>query len=184
MNESITKYRFKIAVVGDGQVGKTSLIKKFTQGSFKKDYVKTIGAQFSVYDKEIDEDTIRLLFWDIAGQQDFNFLRPSFFKNSRAAIIVFSLEENDLGKESFKHIPNWYNDIKQFCGNIPVVIFANKVDLINESDLNHAEIEKVVEKNQFLGYSITSAKTDQGVIEAFNSIIDELYHIHKEISTV
>jgi small GTP-binding protein len=184
MNETIKKYRFKIAVVGDGQVGKTSLIKKFTKGSFKKDYIKTIGAQFSVYDKDINDDTIRLLFWDIAGQQDFNFLRPSFFKNSRAAIIVFSLEDNDLGKESFKNIPNWYNDIKQFCGNIPVVLFANKVDLINERDLNHADIEKVVDKNQFFGYSITSAKTGKGVIEAFNSIIDELYNMHKEISTV
>jgi small GTP-binding protein len=184
MSETIKKFRFKIAVVGDGQVGKTSLIKKFTKGSFKKDYIKTIGAQFSVYDKEIDDDAIRLLFWDIAGQQDFNFLRPSFFKNSRAAIIVYSLEKNYLGKDSFTNIPNWNKDIKQFCGNIPVVVFANKVDLINENDLSHTEIAELVEKNQFLGYFITSAKTGQGVIEAFNSIIDELYNMHKEISEV
>jgi small GTP-binding protein len=184
MNETIKKYRFKVAVVGDGQVGKTSLIRKFTKGSFKKDYIKTIGAQFSVYDKEMNDDTIRLLFWDIAGQQDFNFLRPSFFKNSKAAIIVFSLEDNDLGKESFKNIPNWYNDIKQFCGNIPVVLFANKVDLINENDLDHAKIEKLVNNNNFFDYFITSAKTGQGVFKAFNAIIEELYNIHKEISSV
>ena len=55
MTEEGRKFRFKITVIGDGRVGKTSLIKKFTQGSFKKDYVKTIGAQFSVYDKEMGD---------------------------------------------------------------------------------------------------------------------------------
>ncbi|MFW9970944.1 MAG: Rab family GTPase, partial [Candidatus Odinarchaeota archaeon] len=124
MNVSGVKFNFKITVVGDGRVGKTSLIKKFTQEGFKEDYIKTIGAQFSVYLQEINQDKIKLLFWDIAGQDDFNFLRPSFFKNSRAAIIVYSLEENDLGEDSFSHISSWYKDIIQFCGEIPVVLFA------------------------------------------------------------
>ncbi|MFX1552002.1 MAG: GTP-binding protein, partial [Promethearchaeota archaeon] len=93
MSSSGAKFNFKITVVGDGRVGKTSLIQKFTQGGFQKDYIRTIGAQFSVFSKKINEDNIKLLFWDIAGQDNFNFLRPSFFKNSRAAIIVYSLEE-------------------------------------------------------------------------------------------
>ncbi|GAG77491.1 unnamed protein product, partial [marine sediment metagenome] len=97
MNTGGTNFKFKIAVIGDGMVGKTSLIKKFTKDSFSKDYIKTIGAQFSVFDKEINEHKIRLLFWDIAGQKDFDFVRTSFFNKSRAAIIVYSLEENDLG---------------------------------------------------------------------------------------
>ena len=104
MTEDGRKFRFKITVIGDGRVGKTSLIEKFTHGSFKKDYVKTIGAQFSVYDKDIGDDKVRLIFWDIAGQDQFHFLRPSFFNNSKAAIIVYSLEDNKLGLESFKHI--------------------------------------------------------------------------------
>ena len=104
MSEDNKKFRFKITVVGDGAVGKTSLIQKFTNDTFKTDYIKTIGAQFSVYDKKIENDKIKLLLWDIAGQDDFNFLRPSFFKNSVAAIIVYSLEENDLGEESLTQL--------------------------------------------------------------------------------
>ncbi|MFX0105178.1 MAG: Rab family GTPase [Candidatus Hodarchaeota archaeon] len=183
MNDSASKFTFKVTVVGDGKVGKTSLIRKFTQGSFQKEYIKTIGAQFSVYDKEINQDKIRLMFWDIAGQDDFNFARPSFFKNSRAAIIVYSLEENDLGKQSFKNISKWHEDIIKFCGEVPVVLFANKVDLIDDINFEKSVIQEIVDKRNFIGYFITSAKTGQGVINAFNTIIDELYRKFKALST-
>ena len=183
MNKENKQFRFKITVTGDGAVGKSSLIQKFTNGIFNKDYKKTIGAQFSAFDKKIDGDKIKLLFWDIAGQDDFNFLRPTFFKNSVAAIIVYSLEENELGKESFTHLQNWYNDIKKYCGDIPVVIFGNKVDLLDEKNFNKSEILEFIKENDLLGYYVTSAKTGKGVINAFNAIINELYNKFKELST-
>lgn len=177
------EFGFKITVIGDGGVGKTSLIKKFTKGTFEKDYVKTIGAQFSRYDKKINEDVINLIFWDISGQDDFNFLHPLFYKESRACIIVYSLEANDLGKDSFTHIRNWYNELKKYCGDIPVVLFANKVDLVIENNLNGLEIQNVVKEFNFLGYYITSAKTERGVIEAFDAIIEKLYYKYKKLSS-
>ncbi|MFW9943302.1 MAG: Rab family GTPase [Candidatus Thorarchaeota archaeon] len=182
MNDS-QKFSFKITIIGDGSVGKTSLIKKFTHGSFQKEYIKTIGAQFSRYDVEISGDQVRLLFWDIAGQDDFVFLRPSFYRESKAAIIVFSLEENDLGKRSFNHINDWHEDIKKHCGDIPIVVFANKVDLVDEQNLNKAKIQGVVKEQNFLDYYLTSAKTGQGVHEAFNAIINKLYSKYKAMSS-
>ena len=173
------KFRFKIVVIGNGSVGKTSLIQKFTQGTFQKDYLKTIGAQLSDYEVQIEEDKIKILLWDIAGQDDFHFLRPSFYRASNAAIIVYSLEKNELGKRSFEHIKNWYQDAKKFCGNIPVLLFANKVDLINEGSLNKSVIQDIIDEHNFLGYFLTSAKTGEGVNDAFNSLIKELYHNQK-----
>ncbi|MFX1327269.1 MAG: Rab family GTPase [Promethearchaeota archaeon] len=169
------EFRFKIVVVGDGAVGKTSLIKKFTKGTFEKDYVKTIGAQLSKYNKKINGDIIRLIFWDIAGQDDFNFLHHLFYKEAKAAIIVYSLEENELGQNSLTHIKNWHEVVVKNCENIPVVLFANKVDLVDESSLNSVEIQKLVSERNFLNFFFTSAKTGQGVIEAFNAIIEQLY---------
>jgi len=182
MSEIGKKFRFKITVIGDGMVGKTSLIKKFTKGSFVQDYVKTIGAQFSVFDKQINDDKIRLLFWDIAGQVDFNFIRASFFRKSRAAIIVFSLEDNELGEKSFKHVDDWYNDITEHCGDIPVVIFANKADLVENDSSDDSKLQKLVDKHKFLGFYKTSAKTGDGVIKAFNALIENLYHKFKALS--
>lgn len=178
------EFRFKIVVVGDGAVGKTSLIKKFTKGTFEMDYVKTIGAQFSKYNKEINEDMIRLIFWDIAGQEDFIFLHHFFYKETKAAIIVFSLEENDLGNNSFTHIENWYDELKKYCDDIPVVLFANKFDLIEKINIDISRIEELVKNYNFLNYYITSAMTGEGVIEAFNAIIEKLYLKYKNFASL
>jgi len=174
------EFRFKIVVVGDGAVGKTSLIKKFTKGTFEKDYIKTIGAQLSKYNKEINGDMIRLIFWDIAGQDDFNFLHHLFYKEAKAAIIVYSLEENELGQNSFTHIKNWHEVVVKNCGNIHAVLFANKVDLVDENSLTTTEIQKLAKEYNFLNFFFTSAKTGQGVVEAFNTIIERLYLKFKE----
>ncbi|MFX1501867.1 MAG: Rab family GTPase [Promethearchaeota archaeon] len=176
MSNSGKKLKFKITVIGDGRVGKTSLIKKFTLGTFETDYVETIGAQFSKFERQIDGDHIWLIFWDIAGQRDLDFLRPSFYRDSDAAIIVYSLEENELGRNSIRHVKDWNEDIKHFCGNIPIMLFANKVDLIDTDHIDQPKIEEMMNNFNFIGYYVTSAKTGQGIHEAFNKIIQNLYH--------
>jgi len=170
---------FKITVIGDGGVGKTSLIKKYTKGSFKKEYIKTLGAQFSKYDEKIENSAVKLFFWDIAGQKEFSFMRPTFYKGSKAAIIVFSLAPNEID-DSFKHISEWHEDIKKYCGNIPIVLFGNKMDLVIDEELNESRIEEIVDKRDFLGYYKTSAKTGNGVYKAFQAIIKDLYEKYKD----
>ena len=176
------KFRFKVAVIGDEGVGKTPLIKKFTTGSFKKDYVKTIGAQFSVFDKEIGDDRVRLIFWDIAGQDTFHFLRPSFFNNSNAAIIVFCLDYNKLGIETINHIPYWKDCIRTFCGDITIILFGNRVNLAYGNSLDDSDLQKLVLKYNFFNYYITSIHNAQNVIKAFNEIIEILYNKYKKLS--
>jgi len=168
-------YVFKITVIGDGAVGKTSLIKKYTQGSFQRDYIKTLGAQFSKYDEEIEGENCKLFFWDIAGQDQWKFMRPTFYKGSKAAIIVFSHTD----EESFDHVPKWHEDIKQYCGDIPIVLFGNKLDLVNEDDLNDKKVEKLAKKRKFLAYIKTSAKTGTGVYQGFQKIIRKLHSKYK-----
>jgi small GTP-binding protein len=178
MSSTENAFVFKITVIGDGAVGKTSLIKKYTQGSFQKDYIKTLGAQFSKYDEELDGNNVKLFFWDIAGQAEFMFMRPTFYKGSKAAIIVFSHAPEE--EESFEHVINWHDDIKKFCGDLPIVLFGNKIDLINEDELDDKNVKDLVKKRKFLGYYRTSAKTGSGVYEAFQAIIKDLYNKYKD----
>ena len=170
------KYKFKIVFIGDGGVGKTSLIRRFTQKSFEKQYIKTIGAQFSFYDKQVENNEVRSIFYDIAGQDKFNFMRKMFFKDSKAAVIVYSLLDDKNGKESFKNVKTWYTDVLKFCGSIPIAVIANKVDLTYENVVDIIDIREIFKENEFLGYYVTSAKTGQGVKKAFNSIIEGVYY--------
>ncbi|MCK4382106.1 MAG: GTP-binding protein [Candidatus Lokiarchaeota archaeon] len=163
-----------IIVIGDGAVGKTSLIKKYTKGSFENDYIKTIGAQFSKYDEDIEGNNCKLFFWDIAGQREFDFMRPTFYKGSKAAIIVFSHTD----EESFKNVLEWHEDIKSHVGDLPIVLFGNKIDLVEDDD--DEKIQEIVKERSFLGYYKTSAKTGSGVYEAFQAIIKNLYNKYKE----
>ncbi len=175
-------FLFKVSVIGDGRVGKTSLIRRFTKGNFDTNYAITIGAQFSEYKREIQGNKITLFFWDIAGQDCFHFVRPSFYAKSHAAIIVYSLEKNELGKQSYEDTLNWHREVKQFCGDIPIVLFANKVDLIDKNNLNNAKIKNLVDDLNLWDYYITSAKSGQGVHHAFNGIIEKLYYQNMPIS--
>ena len=167
----------KIAFLGEGGVGKSTILRLLTDKRLNKTYRPTIGVNFGSL--KVNEYDVAL--WDIAGQDSFHFLRPAFFKNSKAAIIVSSLEDNRLGRKSFDHISDWHEEIKKYCGNIPIIFFANKVDLIDENSLNHSEFETIINDNNYLGYYITSALTGKGVIEAFSAIIESLYHRHKSL---
>ena len=174
MSSSESDFIFKISVIGNGAVGKTSLIQRYTQATFQMGYIKTIGAQFSTYQEQLNGLICKITLWDIAGQRDHYFLRPAFYKGSSAAIIVCSLEDSDHGKESIKQIPNWHKDIAKYCGDLPIMLFGNKVDLIDESKIEVDKLEKLVKKEKLLGFLKTSAKDGQGVIEGFRGIIKYL----------
>jgi small GTP-binding protein len=117
-----------------------------------------------------------LFFWDIAGQREFDFMRPTFYKGSKAAIIVFSHTD----AESFNKIPEWHEDIKSHVGDLPIVLFGNKIDLVEDDGRDDEKIQEIVKQREFLDYFKTSAKTGSGVYEAFQAIIKNLYNKYKE----
>ncbi|MFX1447890.1 MAG: hypothetical protein ACFFCG_07115, partial [Promethearchaeota archaeon] len=83
-------------------------------------------------------------------------------------------------EKSFDHIFDWHEDIKKYCGDIPIILFGNKIDLIDESTIDIEKIEELVNKRDFLGFYTTSAKTGSGVYEAFQAIIKNLYEKYKD----
>jgi small GTP-binding protein len=176
------EYKFKITIVGDPAVGKTTLVKKYTTGSFQKDYISTLGAQFSNYEEKIEGNQVKLFIWDIAGQEAFEVMRHKFYNGSSGAIIVFSHAPEEL--KSFNNIEKWLKELIKYCGEIPIALFGNKVDLINENDLisnkedinSDFNVENLLNEHDLTGYFKTSALTGQGVIEAFQKLVRELYY--------
>ncbi|OLS15439.1 MAG: Ras family protein [Promethearchaeota archaeon CR_4] len=173
------KLVFKVVIIGDSGVGKTTLIKRFTQNTFQGDYISTFGAQFSIYHEIVEGDDCKLFFWDLAGQSEFAAFRSKFYQDSNAGIIVYSLENNNFGRTSFQNVPRWHDEVRKQCGDIPIILFANKTDLIDEKQIAQSAIEKLLLKHHFLGASNTSAKTGKGVQEGFQAII-RLLHKNKK----
>jgi len=191
MSEDERGLVYKVTVIGDGAVGKTSLIKKFTKGEFNEQYIMTMGAQFTQYQTQVEGIPLELVFWDIAGQESFAQLRPNFYQGSSAAIIVFSHENNDQGEKSFQNITKWLADIKKNCGRLPIILFGNKVDLVEnidsivknkENQKSNYNVDALMKGYNFLGYYLTSALTGQGVSQAFNVLANKLYQIYKNFA--
>ena len=173
MNADDKGFGFKITIIGDAAVGKTSLIKNYTQGSFQKDYISTLGTQFSKYEEVIDGDKVELFLWDIAGQDSFEVLRQRFYTGSSGAIIVFSHAPEQI--KSYDNLNKWLSDIKKHCGDLPVALFGNKVDLVNEKKLDDSKIDSLRSDLSFIGHYYTSAKTGKNVLDAFQSLVKVIY---------
>ena len=175
------EYKFKITVIGDPAVGKTTLIKKYTTGAFQKEYIATLGAQFSKYEEEIDGTRVHLIIWDIAGQETYQTMRRKFYNGTSGAIIVFSQTPEEA--KSFQHVENWLRELTHFCEDIPIALFGNKIDLVNESIIAQKQdkIKELLAKHGFLGYYETSAKEGMNLDDVFTNTVIKILKASNKI---
>jgi small GTP-binding protein len=158
------EYANKLILCGDFQVGKTSLIRRFVENRFEKDYISTIGVELSKKTVVLSENTkLNFIIWDIGGQERYNLNRAKFYNGANAAFIVIDRTRPD----NLKSVEKWYNDIKKAIPrNIPIVVVGNKSDLKDEIMIGEDEIKQVSKQYGF-HYILTSALTGEGVIDSF-----------------
>jgi len=167
--KSINEINLKIAVLGEGGVGKTSIVNLYSGKEFPNIYIPTIGSNIRRKEYKLEDEHIRVNIWDIGGQKSFNPLNPSFFANIDAAFLVFDLSNP---KESTLELQKVYiNHIKEKSPNCIVIYLGNKSDLIKPESFgslmnNLTQIN--LDKNPLI---FTSAKTQDNIIEAFELMI-------------
>jgi Ras-related protein Rab-11A len=160
---------FKVVVVGDSAVGKTSLSMRYATNTFQYEYIKTIGSNFFLRDLHVDDQQTRLLIWDLAGDEFFGQIRPIFYQGSFGAMVVFDVTR----RSTFEHLSGWLKELNtNIEWNIPIILAANKTDS-KEWELDLAEIEQYAEAAGFPLY-LTSAMTSQNVVGAFNRLATEI----------
>ncbi|CAD8204270.1 unnamed protein product [Paramecium octaurelia] len=115
---------FKLVVVGDGAVGKTTFVKRHLTGEFEKKYLATQGVEVSQVIFYTTHGPIRLVIWDTAGQEKLGGLREGYYIGANCAIIMFDV----TSRISYKNVPKWHKDLTRICENIPIVLVGNKVD--------------------------------------------------------
>ena len=125
MNNAEPVATFKVVVIGDGSVGKTTFIKRHLTGEFQKPYIPTQGADVYPLDFMTNHGKIRFELWDTAGQEKFGALRSCYYVDAKACIIMFDLTQ----RQTYKNVPQWHKDLTRICENIPIVLVGNKADV-------------------------------------------------------
>lgn len=160
----------KVIVVGNGQVGKTSMITRFAKGIFTNEYKKTIGVDFlekKLYLSSIGEEVTYLL-WDTAGQEEYDAITRTYYKGAGACILAFST--TDLA--SFEAVESWYQKVTDECGTIAMVLVQNKVDLMDDAAMDATQVEFLAKKLRLKLYR-TCVKDDLNVSEVFSHLGSE-----------
>ena len=163
----------QILLIGDSLVGKTCLIQRYANGIFKEDYITTVGLDYYTKQEMINNLNVSVKLWDTAGQERFKALTPSFFRNAEGVVIAYDVTNS----ESFDNLKFWISSIKTnlFEKNIfiPIIIIGNKIDLEDMRDISKDVASAFAKENNFK-YFETSAKTGEGVDEAFRDLVNQI----------
>ena len=168
-------YIFKILIIGNASVGKTSLLRRYVNGMFDESTIMTVGVDF--FTKEIIYDNTHCLLqlWDLGGQERFRYLLDNFVMGARGALLLFDLTRMPI----IEDILEWVNTARLHDMNLPIILIGTKLDL---EDLIAVEDEDALNvKNTFnmIDYIKTSAKTGYNVEEVFEIMVKELIKTSK-----
>ena len=159
--------RYKVAILGDLSVGKSSIITRFVHDKFEDFVSSTIGAAFISKKINIDDKIIKLDFWDTAGQERYRSLIPMYYRDAAVVIIVYDITSMD----SFDNAKIWASEVSR--EKIPekciIVIVGNKSDNSTNRKIDFEEASSYAKSMDFI-HAEVSAKTGDGIVQLFNSI--------------
>ena len=188
---SVSKsYIYKIAVVGNGGVGKTSMVLRYCENSFKENYIMTIGSNFSTKTVALPDHPqfqVKLQIWDLAGQPTFEKVRGHYYQGSTGIILVYSVND----RESFDNASKWLVEAYKNMGKLPpTIIIGNKIDLrpaygATDSFVSTEEGQEFTEL--FMDrldipatFIETSAMTGENIKVAFRHLLTMMSEVHDE----
>lgn len=168
--ESLKMYN--LLLLGDGKVGKTSLILRFCDNYFSQVHLATIGIDFKLKDIELDSGTkMKLKLWDTAGQERYKTITTNYFKSAEGIIIVYDITE----RQSFANVKKWLEQIKQFARrDICKILIGNKCDLEEKRRVTFDEGNELASSNHIKFYE-TSSKDGLNVNDAFIDIAKDVH---------
>jgi len=170
--KKVETYLKKVCILGDPQVGKTSLIRRFVHREFEADYISTIGMEASTktVDVQGDRSTLRinLVIWDIAGQDSFRNVHASYFSGAEGALLVCDRTRTS----TVESLPHWVRRFRSEVGPRPMIVLLNKTDLSMDAGVE-SKVEDFARSREF-EWLQSSALTGDNVDEAFQKLARKL----------
>jgi small GTP-binding protein len=166
----IRKFSFKIIVVGDGGVGKSTMIQRLITGQFIPMKI-TIGTDLATYQLNVDNVDVRLQIWDFAGEKRFRYFLPNYSRGAQGCLLCFDVTRYS----SFQNLPEWYNVVKKSASNPIFVLVGGKVDLAEMKRAVKMEEAKNFQRELNIeDYFETSSKTGVNNNAIFETISREI----------
>jgi len=171
------EFVFKITILGDAAVGKTSLINQFIEEGFQDDYKPTLGANIVRKDVSLDGVKVRLIMWDLAGQEKYRVVRSMYFQGCEGALLVYDITRyNTLESIDSK----WLRDFKKYVKKKGAfVVIGNKSDLEEQRVVTVERGKELARKIKASHFIETSAKVGENIEEAFNLLVNQILNNHK-----
>lgn len=158
---------FRVVLIGDPAVGKTSIVNRLHNDDFDPNEQPTIGSTFVNYLYPFDDTSINLQIWDTAGEEQYRSVGPIYYRRAQAAIVVYDVTI----ESSYNNLQYWINEFKNAsnCSNQDIFIVGNKIDLTEKAIINSNSAKQLAKANNFHFFQ-TSAKTGEGVIDLFQNV--------------
>ena len=167
----------KLLLIGDSNVGKTSLLLRYINNSFTEKYIATIGVEFKSKDVTLNNNTYKIHIWDTAGQERYKSITKNFYKHAEGIIFVYDITK----KETFDNLKNWISNAENET-DFKIIIVGNKLDMESRREVSIEQLKKLAKKKN-CKYFETSAKDNINVENLFLSIINEMINnIKDEVS--
>ncbi|MHA1292965.1 MAG: Rab family GTPase [Promethearchaeota archaeon] len=170
-------YTFKVIMLGDASVGKTSLTIRYISGSFLEDLKLTIGVDFYSKTTMFKNKKVKLQIWDFGGEARFRFLLSQYCKGANGAFFLYDIT-NSI---TLDHLPDWTNIIRENAGDIPIMLIGSKLDLDEFRAVSREEGILTAKKYNLASFVEVSSKTGQNVEKAFEVITEILLEKNEQL---